>query len=97
MNSDTYTDLYAAIFKLAVIDDTKKTMDLIVKDLETMGLERSKALRLASTVKKKVSDEIKEIIYEEAKKWPETKRSTSTENLIKIKNKYMFELGRKNF
>lgn len=88
---EAYDDLIAAIFKLAVLDDSKELRRMIKLELEKED-ERI-VMEKIEEYKEDIKKDLQDAILKEARNWPDNKKSDRWKMLGEIRDKYIKEMG----
>lgn len=85
----TFGELYANIFRQALIDDVSEIKQIIYKDLINLGFSKTYATDYIDSIKDEIKGKVALYIQKEADNWPQNNRSAAYKNRIKIAKEYI--------
>ncbi len=84
-----YGSLFAAIWKQAVIEDTKKVKKMLDEDLKSAHMPKRVRRSWIKKREERIRNLVAVAVYEESKQWPKNKHNYS--QLVEIKNRILKE------
>lgn len=90
-----YNKLYEAIFMLAVADDVKLVKQTIYSELTNIGTPKNEAHKHITSCTDYIVNRVKQNVYAEATKYPNSSKSEAYRNNKKLANQ-IIEQYRKN-
>lgn len=85
---EAYTRLHLAIFKQAIIDSTKSIKALLFDELKNRGIDKKEIHQFIDQHEQRIEEDVKEMVYAEAQRWPHVNKSMTLRNEYKLRDKY---------
>ena len=86
---NNFKELFAAIFRQAVADDTSKVKSMIYEELHNIGMSKRKIHQFINNNKEEIENSVRQMIHDETQRYPGTRKSETLLNLYNIRNKFI--------